>query len=118
MGKNRGMLKIYVDESSGVLVGAEMLGPAAEHIGHLLAWAVQQSLTVNEILAMTLGLPVSDDPRGIHFASQVNPDALRASLPIDDSLILLCGNPAMIDAFEQVAAGSSWADRTVYERWW
>ena len=73
---------------------------------------------VNEILAMTLGLPVSEDPRGIHFANQVDPDALRASLPVDDSLILLCGNPAMIDAFEQVAAGSSWADRTVYERWW
>jgi ferredoxin-NADP reductase len=73
---------------------------------------------VNEILAMTLGLTVSDDPRGIHFAGKVDPDALRASLPIDDSLILLCGNPAMIDAFEQVAAGSSWADRTVYERWW
>jgi len=61
MGKNRGVLKIYVDESSGVLVGAEMLGPAAEHIGHLLAWAVQQSLTVNEILAMPFYHPVVEE---------------------------------------------------------
>lgn len=74
---------------------------------------------VNEILAKTLGLAVSDDPRGIEFADQVDPEALRASLPdSEDSLILLCGNPAMIDAFEQVAVGTSWADRTVYERWW
>jgi len=73
---------------------------------------------VNEILAMTLGLQVSDDPRGISFAQRIDAEKLRASLPIDDSLILLCGNPAMIDAFEGVAADTPWAERVIYERWW
>lgn len=74
---------------------------------------------VNEVLAKTLGLAVSDDPRGIGFATRVDVDRLRASLPDSaDSLILLCGNPAMIDAFEQVSSSTPWADRVIYERWW
>jgi dihydrolipoamide dehydrogenase len=61
MAKNQGMLKIYADRHSGILLGAEMFGPAAEHIGHLLAWAVQQSLTVSEILGMPFYHPVIEE---------------------------------------------------------
>ena len=61
MAKNQGMLKVYADKHSGILLGAEMFGPAAEHIGHLLAWAVQQSLTVNEILGMPFYHPVIEE---------------------------------------------------------
>lgn len=61
MAKNQGLLKIYVERETGVLLGAEMFGPAAEHIGHLLAWAVQQSLTVDEILAMPFYHPVIEE---------------------------------------------------------
>ncbi|BBI62078.1 hypothetical protein HSBAA_33840 [Vreelandella sulfidaeris] len=52
LGKNRGILKVYAERNSGLFVGAEMFGPAAEHIGHLLAWAAQQRLTVSTMLAM------------------------------------------------------------------
>ena len=45
--KNRGMLHVYADIVTGRF--AEMVGPA-EHIGHLLAWAVQQELTVARML--------------------------------------------------------------------
>lgn len=61
MAKNQGMLKVYTEKHSGILLGAEMFGPAAEHIGHLLAWAVQQSLTVNEILGMPFYHPVIEE---------------------------------------------------------
>ncbi|MGQ7269304.1 dihydrolipoyl dehydrogenase [Marinobacter nauticus] len=61
MAKNQGMLKVYADKHSGILLGAEMFGPAAEHIGHLLAWAVQQSLTVHEILGMPFYHPVIEE---------------------------------------------------------
>lgn len=61
MARNQGMLKVYAEAQTGVLLGAEMLGPAAEHIGHLLAWAVQQSLSVNEILAMPFYHPVIEE---------------------------------------------------------
>ena len=61
MAKNQGMLKVYADQHKGTLLGAEMFGPAAEHIGHLLAWAVQQSLTVHEILGMPFYHPVIEE---------------------------------------------------------
>lgn len=61
MARNQGMLKVYADEHKGTLLGAEMFGPAAEHIGHLLSWAVQQSLTVHEILRMPFYHPVIEE---------------------------------------------------------
>ncbi|MCD0504564.1 dihydrolipoyl dehydrogenase [Bordetella petrii] len=59
--KNKGMLHVYADISSGRFVGAEMVGPAAEHIGHLLAWAVQQQLTVAQMLDMPFYHPVVEE---------------------------------------------------------
>ena len=61
MGKNKGLLKIYADQSSGEFLGAEMFGPAAEHIGHLLAWARQQQMTVQQMLTMPFYHPVIEE---------------------------------------------------------
>ncbi len=61
IGKNRGILKVYAERASGVFVGAEMFGPAAEHIGHLLAWAAQQRMTVSAMLAMPFYHPVIEE---------------------------------------------------------
>src|SRR5690606_91151 len=52
LGHNVGLLRVYAARSTGALLGAEMVGPAAEHLGHLLAWAVQQGLTVAQALEM------------------------------------------------------------------
>ncbi|MFX4228704.1 MAG: hypothetical protein ACFHHU_12745 [Porticoccaceae bacterium] len=38
-----------------------MFGPAAEHIGHLLAWASQQRMTVSEMLTMPFYHPVIEE---------------------------------------------------------
>jgi dihydrolipoamide dehydrogenase len=43
---------MYADEHSGRLLGAEIAGPRAENLGHLLAWAHQQSLTMDQMLEM------------------------------------------------------------------
>jgi dihydrolipoamide dehydrogenase len=59
--RNKGMLKVYAEVGSGVFIGAEMFGPGAEHIGHLLAWAVQKRLTVNEMLEMPFYHPVIEE---------------------------------------------------------
>jgi dihydrolipoamide dehydrogenase len=48
---NRGLGHLYVD-TAGTLLGGELIGPRAEHLGHLLAWCTQQGLTVNEMLNM------------------------------------------------------------------
>jgi len=59
--QNKGMLKVYAERGTGFLLGAEMFGPAAEHIGHLLAWAVQQRMTVSKILEMPFYHPVIEE---------------------------------------------------------
>jgi dihydrolipoamide dehydrogenase len=61
MNKNRGLLRLYGAHGSGLFLGAEMIGPAAEHVGHLLAWAAQQGLSVHEMLAMPYYHPVIEE---------------------------------------------------------
>jgi dihydrolipoamide dehydrogenase len=39
--QNKGLLRVYGEYGSGAFLGAEMVGPRAEHIGHLLSWACQ-----------------------------------------------------------------------------
>ena len=50
MAENRGLVRVYGEPGSGRFLGAEMVGPAAEHIGHLLAWALQQGQTVQQMV--------------------------------------------------------------------
>ncbi|MEB2400954.1 MAG: dihydrolipoyl dehydrogenase [Alcaligenaceae bacterium] len=59
--KNRGRLRVYASHADGRLLGAEMAGPAMEHVAHLLAWAVQKKLTVPEMLAMPFYHPVVEE---------------------------------------------------------
>jgi dihydrolipoamide dehydrogenase len=59
--RNRGSLRVYGDIATGRFLGAEMAGPDAEHIGHLLAWALQAELTVADMLAMPFYHPVVEE---------------------------------------------------------
>ncbi|MEO8410861.1 MAG: dihydrolipoyl dehydrogenase [Propionivibrio sp.] len=59
--RNQGGLVVYGEHGTGIFLGAEMFGPAAEHLGHLLAWALQQRLTVGEMLEMPLYHPVIEE---------------------------------------------------------
>jgi len=61
MGRNRGLLRVYGEHGSGRFMGAEMFGPAAEHIAHLLAWSAQQRLTVADMLDMPFYHPVVEE---------------------------------------------------------
>jgi len=61
MQKNKGMLHIYAEYGSGLLLGAEMFGPSAEHIGHLLAWAREKKMTVSEMLEMPYYHPTIEE---------------------------------------------------------
>jgi dihydrolipoamide dehydrogenase len=58
---NKGILKVYAEQGSGLFLGAEMFGPAAEHIGHLLAWAAQKRMTVSDMLEMPFYHPVIEE---------------------------------------------------------
>ncbi len=77
---NRGRLRIYADKHSAQLIGAEMIGPRAEHLAHLLAWAIQQGLTVEEALAMPFYHPVVEE--GVRTALRNLATSLRHGAPI------------------------------------
>jgi dihydrolipoamide dehydrogenase len=59
--RNRGHLRVYGDPETGRFLGAEMVGPDAEHIGHLLAWALQSGMTVERMLEMPFYHPVVEE---------------------------------------------------------
>ena len=61
MQKNKGLLHVYAEHGTGLFMGAEMFGPCAEHIGHLLAWALQQKMTISQMLDMPFYHPVIEE---------------------------------------------------------
>jgi len=61
MGKNHGLIRVYADKASGRLLGAEMACPKGENLGHLLAWCIQQEMTVGEVLQMPFYHPVIEE---------------------------------------------------------
>ncbi len=61
MNQNKGVVRVYGEAGSGRLLGAEMVGPRVENTAHLLAWAVQQGLTVGQALAMPFYHPVVEE---------------------------------------------------------
>jgi dihydrolipoamide dehydrogenase len=61
MGKNKGVLRVYGDKASGRILGAEMIGPKGENLAHLLAWCIEQGLTVGRLLRMPFYHPVIEE---------------------------------------------------------
>ncbi|WP_287953635.1 dihydrolipoyl dehydrogenase [Diaphorobacter sp.] len=58
---NHGRLNVYAEHGSGRLLGAELCTPAGEHMAHLLALAVEQRLTVHDLLRMPFYHPVLEE---------------------------------------------------------
>jgi dihydrolipoamide dehydrogenase len=79
MGRNQGALHVYGERGSGRFLGAEMIGPAAEHIGHLLAWSVQRGDTVQQMLDSPFYHPVLEE--GVRTALRAARDAMSARSP-------------------------------------
>lgn len=61
MGKNRGILRVYGDKRDGRLLGAAMTAPKGEDLAHLLAWSIEQDLTVFDLLRMPFYHPVIEE---------------------------------------------------------
>jgi len=73
--KNKGLVRFYADPSSGVLLGVEMFGPRVEHTAHLMAWAIQSGLTVEEALERPFYHPVVEE--GIRTGLQNTAAAIK-----------------------------------------
>lgn len=59
--KEVGMLRIYGEKKTGKILGAELMAPSAEHLAHLISWAIQLNLTVNEMLSLPFYHPVVEE---------------------------------------------------------
>jgi dihydrolipoamide dehydrogenase len=79
MRQNRGLLRVYGEYGSMRFLGAEMAGPRAEHLGHLLAWAHQNQMTVPAMLEMPFYHPVIEE--GLRTALRDLNEKLQRGLP-------------------------------------
>jgi len=61
MAKNKGVIRVYAEKQSGRLLGGAMIAIKGESLGHLLAWAIQQKMTVNDALQMPFYHPVIEE---------------------------------------------------------
>ena len=59
--QNHGMLRVYGEYGSGRFLGAEMIAPRGENLGHLLSWACQARMTVAQMLEMPFYHPVIEE---------------------------------------------------------
>lgn len=85
MAVNQGALQIYGEAGTGRVLGAEMIGPAAEHIAHLLAWSVERGDTVQQMLAYPYYHPTIEEGlrtalRALRRALHMGPDPVPHSL--------------------------------------
>jgi len=61
MGKNKGVMRIYVDKTTAMLLGATLVSVKGENVAHLLAWSIQQGLTVFDIVKLPFYHPVIEE---------------------------------------------------------
>jgi dihydrolipoamide dehydrogenase len=59
--RNYGLMRIYASHADARVLGAEMCAPAAEHMAHLLAVAIEQNLTVFDLLRLPFYHPVLEE---------------------------------------------------------
>lgn len=61
MNRNRGSIKLYADPATNRLIGGEMIGPAVEHLSHLVAWSVQRKAQVGDLLELPFYHPTLEE---------------------------------------------------------
>ncbi|SCX51479.1 dihydrolipoyl dehydrogenase [Nitrosospira sp. Nsp1] len=87
--RNKGILRLYAEPESGRLLGAEMCAPAGEHMAHLVALAIDRSLTVHDMLRLPFYHPTLEE-------------GLRSALRQLSAQVPACGKSdlANCDAFD------------------
>ncbi|MCK5796596.1 MAG: dihydrolipoyl dehydrogenase [Deltaproteobacteria bacterium] len=61
MNQARGHLRLYGDRDTKKLIGAEIVGPDAEHLAHLITWAIELDLTVSRMLSLPFYHPTVEE---------------------------------------------------------
>ena len=61
MNINAGLAHLYVAKNDGTLLGAQIAVPQGEHLAHHLAWAIEQELTVYDMLHLPFYHPTLEE---------------------------------------------------------
>lgn len=61
IGQDKGAISLFADKESKQLLGAELFLFEGEHMAHLLAWMIEQRLTVMDVLRMPFYHPVLEE---------------------------------------------------------
>lgn len=59
--KNAGLAHLYVNTHNGILLGAQLVAPGGEHLAHHLAWAMEEELSVFEMLQLPFYHPTLEE---------------------------------------------------------
>ena len=79
--RNKGALTLYAAAPEGLLIGADLVAPAGDHLAHILAWAVQRGMTASELLELPFYHPTIEE--GLKEALRTICAATPISLPQD-----------------------------------
>ena len=82
MGKNKGIIRVYVDKTDARLLGATLVAVKGENLAHLLAWSIQQGLTVYDILRLPFYHPVMEEALQACFYDVLKQLELKSSAKI------------------------------------
>ncbi|MEY8881103.1 dihydrolipoyl dehydrogenase [Donghicola sp. XS_ASV15] len=59
--ENQGLAVLYAAAPDGRVIGADLCCPGADHLGHLLIWAISQGMTAHDLLTMPIYHPTLEE---------------------------------------------------------
>jgi dihydrolipoamide dehydrogenase len=85
--RNFGLVRLYAERPDGRLVGAALVGPGMDHIGHLLAWAIERGENATSVLRHPFYHPTFEE--GLKSALREICEAVEepAMLDLDDGAV-------------------------------
>lgn len=83
MANNTGLIKLYADKQTGLLLGACMVAPRAEHLAHLLAWAIEQKMSLQDMLRMPFYHPVFEEALQGAIRKALGQMDVTSSIPLE-----------------------------------
>ncbi len=82
MGQNKGTIRVYIDKTTAKVLGATMVTTRGENLAHLLAWAIQQEMTVFDMLQMPFYHPVIEEALQAALYNAVSQLEVKPDSPI------------------------------------
>lgn len=83
---NQGLAHLYADRQ-GVLTGAVLATPAAEHLGHFLACAIDQGMTASEVLGLPIYHPTYEEGLKPALRALCKASGTRVPMERDDGFL-------------------------------